>query len=181
MRFIADTGFFKHPSAKKEKDDSISECRQGVVRRVLGPLNIQVSQWIFPDTATFQGNILTCTEQHINEEMEDYAFSVLALFYPYRSHEDLLPVIQTSIHPYVKKLREIYSQEVLSESRPKQVFSDRNLTFLQNLYRTRRTTVYDTRLERTIWRQLPSVFNPRRAIRVTTTKIMRTSRTTRKT
>jgi hypothetical protein len=44
MRFIADTGFFKHPSAKKEKDGSILECRQGVVPRVPGALNVQVSQ-----------------------------------------------------------------------------------------------------------------------------------------
>ena len=98
-------------------------------------LDIKVSQWSFPDTAQFKNNILTCPASAINQSMEEYAYTMLLLFHHYRSHEDLLPSVTAGSFPYVMKLREIYKHEVQLQSGgvPKRVFSERNLTLLQNI------------------------------------------------
>jgi hypothetical protein len=133
LRFISDTGFFKHPSAKKTRKRGTEQCRQGVQPHAKGRLDIKVSQWSFPDTAQFKNNILTCPASAINQSMEEYAYTMLLLFHHYRSHEDLLPAVTAASFPYVMKLREIYEHEVLLESVPKHVFTERNMTFLQNI------------------------------------------------
>ena len=108
LRFISDTGFFKHPSAKKTRKSGTEQCRQGVQRRANGRLDIKVSQWSFPDTAQFKNDILTCPASAIHQSMEEYAYTMLLLHHHYRSHEDLLPSVTAGSFPYVMKLREIY-------------------------------------------------------------------------
>jgi hypothetical protein len=135
LRFISDTGFFKHPSAKKARKSRTEQCRQGVQRRANSRLDIKVSQWSFPDTAGFKNNILNCPASAINQSMEEYACTMLLLFHRYRSHEDFLPSVTAGSFPHVMKLREIYEHEVVLQSVgvPKHVFSERNLTLLENI------------------------------------------------
>jgi hypothetical protein len=146
--FICDTGFFKHPSASKGTHSQSYQCCQGATLRPKGSLNIQVSQWSFPDTGCFHGNILTCEEEKINQDMEKLAFSMLTLFHSYRFVDDLKPFSSTSRTPCVKQLRKIYGNKILSVTCQNQSF----LIGIWIFYRTSRTlltTVYGTRLEKT--------------------------------
>ena len=104
MRFIADTTHFKHPSASKARGNAQPACRQGVSPRT-DPLDMKIPQWMFPDTARFKNNILTCAPTEINKDMEMYAENILLLFHSYRSMEDLRPVPNQGVpFPYVMKL-----------------------------------------------------------------------------
>jgi hypothetical protein len=114
--------------------NSVTEqCRQGVQPRAKSGLDIKVSLWSFSDNARFKNNILTCPASAINQSMEEYAHTMLLLFHRYHSHKDLHPSVTAGSFPYVTKLPEIYEHEVLLESVPKYVFTERNLTFLQNI------------------------------------------------
>ena len=108
MRFISDTGYFKHPSAT---GNMARGTRQGVSKRPKA-LFIKVNQWIFPDSAAFKGNILTCDVSEINSAMEQYAQWMLLLLHSYRSMQDLSPDMCDSKFPFVLKLRELSIQWV---------------------------------------------------------------------
>ena len=85
-RFQVDTGFYKHPSVLKVKEWEY--CALGVQLRE-EPRLISVPQWAFPDTKKFKADIMTCTENSMNNEMENYAQLVLHLFCNYRHISDL--------------------------------------------------------------------------------------------
>jgi hypothetical protein len=110
MRFISDTGFFKHPSAQITRNLA-GKCQQGVKECEI-PTNIMAIQWAFPDTARFQRNILTCPFDDVNVSMEEYAESILTMFHSYRSHADFVPNGPAGSFPFVQKFREIYNNEV---------------------------------------------------------------------
>jgi hypothetical protein len=132
MPFI-ETLHFKHPSVAT-RGESVGTCRQGVRERET-PVDIQVSQWSFQDTAQFKNNIFNCDMDDVNSAMEDYALTVLALFHSYRCKSDLQPPAYSGPFPYVTKLREIYSVEFRRcvTLPTTSVFSDRNTAFLQNI------------------------------------------------
>ena len=130
--FLADTGHYRHPSARK-RGKTKGKCAQGLIEREEYGL-LRVSQWMFPDTASFKGNILFCAPEDINSKMEEYAQLVLSLFLPHR-HEGELKSVGDTRFPYVYKLREVY--EVENRGQDFQVFSEQNTTFLQNLQNAR--------------------------------------------
>jgi hypothetical protein len=68
LRFISDTGYFKHPSLKKVNGNTFL-CHQGVAERDKTSL-IKVPQWLWPDTGTFKDNSLYCDVRKINNAME---------------------------------------------------------------------------------------------------------------
>ena len=89
--FQADTCFFKHPSFNTKTQ----KFNQWVVARD-EPSYIKVSQWAFPDAASFKGDILTCQQSEFNGKMETYARLVLTLFLPFRKGDDLRSQLHTS-------------------------------------------------------------------------------------
>ena len=133
LRYINDTGYFRHPSAKKV-GRILKPSVQGCYERDT-PLLIRVSQWQFPDTATFKGNILTCPNSDITDTMEQYAELVLLLYYPYRSSADLRPLQSTGFRPFTMKLREVNASDHIQIRRKRKplIFSQENTTFLQNI------------------------------------------------
>ncbi len=133
--FIADTGFFKHPSRLESIQDG--ECRQGIMER-MEPVRAKVTQWQFPDTATFNGNILECEESEINGAMEGYAEFVLTLLLPHR-HGRELKMDDDKRFPYARKFREVWNTEQLDKQygREIQVFTEENTMFLQNVQNAR--------------------------------------------
>ena len=130
--FLADTGFYQHPSVLKRGGRN-GTCAEGVKERADSVL-IRVSQWMFPDTASFKCNIFECDESQMNSKMEEYAQLVLTLFLPHRHIGDLKPA-GSSKYPYVMKLREVYHQDVMRKQRGERevVFTKSNIDFLQNL------------------------------------------------
>lgn len=133
MRFISDTGYYKHPSAKIAAGKA-SFSRQGVSKRSTALL-IKVDQWTFPDSAAFKGNFLTCDESQINIAMEQYAEWMLLLLHSYRSLKDLSPVMSNTRFPFVMKLRELSNDDRMRQTlgRDSRMFNERNLRFLQNI------------------------------------------------
>ena len=133
LRFQPDTGFYSHPSVLKGGKDR-GKCSQGVRDRTDGHVLIRVSQWMFPDTASFKHNIFTCSPSQMNTAMEEYAQLVLTLFLPHRHVNDLKAVGVTRF-PYLEKLREVYEYDRVLEMQGDEaiVFKKRNVDFLQNM------------------------------------------------
>lgn len=96
---------------------------------------IKVSRWMFPDTANFKNNLLTCRNSDINCFMEDYSQCMLLIFHSYRSKKCLEPLQPWLRFPFVMKLRELNATDHLraSNGEMKRKFSKRNLDFLQNI------------------------------------------------
>lgn len=120
-----DTGHYQHPSAYT-----------GTVHKTVKQADesrlLKVSQWEFPDTATFQGDMLSRNTPP-NEAMDKYARLVLILFLPFRCAEDLKA--GTGEFAHVAKLRQIYAED---ERRKKEgeapiVFTGFAKRFLQNI------------------------------------------------
>ena len=134
--FEADTGYYKHPSILKSGKRK-GQCSQGVRDRE-DPVLIRVSQWMFPDTATFKENIFECNESAMNQHMEQYAQLVLTLFYPHR-HVGDLQAPNAGRFPYLFKLRDVYQREKQARNFGEEVvvFTEKNTTFLQNLQNAR--------------------------------------------
>jgi hypothetical protein len=72
------TRYFKHPSYNSKK----KQFQQGVQKNT-SPTLAKVFQYDFPDTATFEGELLH-PGTHINSYMEQYSKFVLLLFHVYR-------------------------------------------------------------------------------------------------
>jgi hypothetical protein len=129
--FQVDTGFFKHPSALKLKDE-IKFCPRGLKKRedLEEPL-IMISQWSFPDTRKFKADIMTCSETNINSEMETHASLVLHLFCHCR-HSDELKAPNFRF-PYVKRLQQIWNHDLHCGEDGKEIFTEETKTYLQNI------------------------------------------------
>ena len=84
LPFVSDTGHYQHPSALK-RGARKGSCSEGVKERKDNPVLIRVSQWMFPDTASFKCNIFECTDSEMNSKMEEYAQLVLTLFLPHQT------------------------------------------------------------------------------------------------
>jgi hypothetical protein len=76
-----DTEFYKHPSSSKNGEGFKGKL-QAVRRRNKKKL-AWVGQWNFMDVADFGTDMMQCTE--VTEDMEKYAFTVLALCHSYSS------------------------------------------------------------------------------------------------
>jgi hypothetical protein len=100
LEFQKDMGFFKHPGWRNvaTRTEHTECCAQAMEKRVELVL-VHVSQWIFPNTATFKGNILTCQDDDITGSMEKWSSLVLTLFHPFWSESDLCVAGQS--HGYV--------------------------------------------------------------------------------
>ena len=94
---------------------------------------VKISQYTFPDSADFHGNILTCPPTQINRNMELYAKAALCLLMPHRSKVDLMVGVDGT--PYTLRFREVYERDQLAKSRGEEVFmfTDDNMRFLQNI------------------------------------------------
>lgn len=136
----ADTGYYIHPSVIKSGKRK-GKCSQGAALREK-PVLIRVSQWMFPDTASFKANFLTCEPFEFVRKMEEYALLVLSLFMPHRSCHDLKAVGATS-YPHLHKIREVYLRDQMRKARGETpvVFTVQNVTFLQNLQNCRSNTL----------------------------------------
>ena len=93
---------FQHPSYVEKSNKFL----QGVKLRPKIKLP-KVFQYDFPDTATFEGNILDETTP-INDSMERYALLALAMFQPFRDKTHL-----QEDGSYVKKFREAILNETI--------------------------------------------------------------------
>ena len=139
FRMCPDTGFYQHPSVTKVGRYK-GQCKQGVeVRAEFGYCS--VSQWSFPDTATFGDDILTCDVSNMNKKMELYAQHVLTLFYPHRSAGDLQ--VSDVRYPYVMKMREVFEEDEDRRLRGEIpiLFTDANCQFLQNIQNAARNSL----------------------------------------
>jgi len=95
-------------------------------------LLLRVAQYDFPDTADFNGSILSA-ETPITEATENFAKLALLLFYPYRVMTD----IQIA-NSFTLKFREAVLTEKISE---------RNKEFLQNILDTRSNCFWSAKHE----------------------------------
>ena len=126
--FKPESNVYRHPSVFK-RGPRKGRCSRGSVPRE-DDVYFRVSQWMFPDTASFKDNIITCHPQKFCRAMEVYAEVVLTLFLPHRRAADLhMPDEQP--FKYVRKFRQVYTSEITTRSL--QVFTERNIAFLQNL------------------------------------------------
>jgi PIF1-like helicase len=107
------TRSFKHPSFNQKT----RQFRQGVKEKTTFSI-AKVYQFDFPDTATFQGNLLE-PDTVINTNMEQYSKFALLLFHSYRKKEDLM--LNKS---YTTKLRQLVSTGTIK---------DHALHFLQHM------------------------------------------------
>ena len=130
--FVQDTGHYKHPCFHKK-----SGRANQIVKARMQPILVKVSQWSFPDTATFKDNIETCPLSKMTNDMERYARQVLTLLMPHRSAEDFKPFDQSvTTFPYTRKLQEVCRNDQRNKEEGKFnhiVISDDDKTFLQNL------------------------------------------------
>lgn len=134
MPYVADTGYFKHPSVYASGSQK-GKCKQGVGVRLLRGY-IKLAQWMFPDTADFKGSIIDCEPSSINSKMEVYAQVVMTLLCPHRSKADLQV---TGNRPYAMKLRATYKKEMRDRDKgiPPRVFTEAHMQFLQNVQNCR--------------------------------------------
>jgi AAA domain/Helitron helicase-like domain at N-terminus len=149
-RFQADTGHYKHPSALKVGNEW-DFCPSGVQER-MEPRLISVSQWSFPDTKKFKADIMTCTENCMNKEMENYAQLVLHLFANYR-HISELRSPECERFPHITLLQEVWDiDKNTHDNANKLIFSEKNMTYLQNIqdsaYNSLRYKLGDDALQR---------------------------------
>ena len=141
LRYMASTiAGFSHPSViKSNQSANKGKCSHGSMMRE-EPTFIRVSQWMFPDTAEFRENILTCDEKDFNQKMEEYAQLVLCLFMPHRGKQDLMG---EGSFPYIRKFRQVHRSDMqrMSQGLEAQCFSEENTLFLQNLQNCRSNTL----------------------------------------
>ena len=75
---------FIHPSSKKLKKKVQGKLQFGLptycAKRADTRKLVKVTQWLFPDTCSFRGDLLTCPTAQISLEMERYSQHVLTLF-----------------------------------------------------------------------------------------------------
>ena len=131
---LINTHQFTHPTSKLNKNGTVSKPTQAA--RLYGEkIYIKISQWMFKDTGRFKSNLLTCPDNLLCVAMETYAEVVLALLISYRGPGDFIPANGAPSFPFVHKLREIYffDEFLASTGQPKRVFTDDNVTFLQNI------------------------------------------------
>ncbi|CAB9515393.1 expressed unknown protein [Seminavis robusta] len=136
--FMADTGHFVHPSAIKENDGVLTgETSAGVILRKEEAL-VRVPQWAFSDAGGFGANILTCPTGKLNQAMDTYAEVLLALYLPHRCLADLKKSVPQTNFAFAERLREVYEYDVLRKANNEElvVFSERNLSFIQNIQDT---------------------------------------------
>ena len=135
LLYKQNTGYFQHCSARIDKNGKIGNVQQSAKEREERTY-IKVPQWEFPDTASFKGDILTCSSENINVAMEKYAETVLVLLMPYRSINDFVTKNRTIENiSYVEKLREVYisEEEKIFNGGNAKVFTNDNIRFLQNI------------------------------------------------
>ena len=132
-----DTGHYAHPSVVKRGKNK-GTCSQGFKERE-ERVYARISQWMFPDTADFKGDIRTAAPNDLNSKMEVYAQLVLCLFMPHRSRDDI--TVAGSPFPCTEKLQEVWNVEEGHRSRGEndriRVFTTEHTTFLQNLQNCR--------------------------------------------
>ena len=135
--YQASTDHYQHPSVFQSGDRQ-GTCARGAKERAV-PVLFRVSQWMFPDTASFGCNIFTCEENQFNNSMDQYAQLVLTLFYPHRCSKDLR---RGKSFSYLRKLRQVHQKEQrIRDDNDKVVFTRKNIRFLQNIQNCRSNTL----------------------------------------
>ena len=127
-RFQVDSGFYKHPSVLKVKEWDF--CALGVRLRQEKRL-ISVSQWAFPDTRKFKADIMTCTENCMNNEMENYAQLVLHLFAHYRHISEI--ELADNNFPHTSLLQQVWDCDSQLGEKSKHIFTAKTMQYLQNI------------------------------------------------
>ena len=136
--FKAKTDHYIHPTViKSKKSKRVGQCAKGSILRDT-PVLFRVCQWMFPDTASFGANILTCDETEFNNNMEGYAQLVLSLFMPHRHCSDLQ---LGETFPHLRKFRQVHESESHMEDSKKVVFTEANVRVLQNIQNCRSNTL----------------------------------------
>ena len=132
-RFMADTGYFQHPSVAT-KGKNTGKATQAVKERD-EILQIKVSQWGFVDTGKFEVNILTCEPHQITSEMETYAEAVLTLLMPHRCREDLILGYGSCKRTFTQRLQKVYQHdmELRDQDLDELMFTEQSEVFLQNI------------------------------------------------
>ena len=85
-----------HPGFKKQ-----------VIRKRKEPVLAQFSHWMFPDSASFGGNLLDMNQYPLNSSVEKYCRTVLLLYHPFRIIDDL--TLDESFH---KKFKYVYQSGI---------------------------------------------------------------------
>ena len=96
----------QHPSLDQEKNRFIQGIRERLKKKL-----VHFCQYDFPDTKSFNGDILH-SNMVINAPMEMYSRNLLLLFYPFSVKSDL--VLEDS---YTKKLQSVIQQKQLHISK----------------------------------------------------------------
>jgi Helitron helicase-like domain at N-terminus len=136
LPFQPSTRHFKHPSVLKSGGRK-GQCSRGSKLKEEHTL-VQVSQWMFPDTANFGGDILNCALCEMNNEMESYAELVLCLFLPLRCKDDILSQSASKFR-HTHKLQEVYRSDEHRQQLGLEpiVFTKANIDLLQNIQNAR--------------------------------------------
>ena len=142
LPFEVDTGYFKHPSAKEVGRGARKKivCGMGVKERSVAVF-VKISQYTFPDSAEFHGDILTCATTQINRSMEVYSKAALCLLMPHRRKEDLQ--VGVGATPYTFKFRDMFiaDQQCKQRGETPMMFTNENLRFLQNMQSCGRNSI----------------------------------------
>jgi len=76
--------------------------KQQIMRQRKVPATAQFSHWLFPDAASFGGNIMEMSDYPVPTSVEKCCRAVLVLCHPFRTLEDL--TTQSSFHKKFKRL-----------------------------------------------------------------------------
>ncbi|CAB9531321.1 hypothetical protein SEMRO_3425_G347880.1 [Seminavis robusta] len=92
----------------------------------------------FSDAGGFGANIVTCPTGELNKAMDTYAEVLLALYLPHRCLAGLKKSVPQTNYASAERLREVYEYYVLRKANNEEtvVFSERNLSFIQNIQDT---------------------------------------------
>jgi hypothetical protein len=114
-KFEKDMGHFKHPGwTKLDSGKDRQHCMQAMVPREVPVLGC-VSQWPFPNAASFKVNLFTCRKDEITESMDMYAYLVMVLFYPFCCSADLMATT-AGIQSYALRLCQLYMNKMNNKS-----------------------------------------------------------------
>jgi len=83
-------------------DEEHPGCKKQIIRKRKVPATAQFSHWLFPDAASFGGDIMEMTDYPVPTSVEKYCRAVLVLHHPFRTLEDL--TVEGSFHKKFKRL-----------------------------------------------------------------------------
>jgi len=94
--------------------------------------SMSVSQWAFVDTKKFKADVMTCTENCMNNEMENCAQFVLHLF-SYCRHTSKLQDPDNDRFPCTSLLQKNWGADLCEKESDKLMFTEKHMQCLQNV------------------------------------------------